>query len=250
MQSHPLTNYSTSNSKEEALAEDEFVNPLPRAVLRNNKPILLDGEWHFALDSDDIGIREKWYMGHDYKNKAQWPGSIEHHIEQLKGIKDNDQKTWQGKVVAWYERDFPLPHLVSNGTPSMLQLTFGACGYETQVWLNGMHLRTIEGEDVHFGEYTSFSYELKEDNLRLFNRLTVRIADTWMLIYRVASRNPMCINAVVSGTRLIRAPYAVSGWSRWNVTDSEAVLVLFQRWKTTSFVLISPHVFMTRVYIR
>jgi hypothetical protein len=60
----------------------------------------------------------------------------------------------------------------------MLQLTFGACGYETQVWLNGMPLKTIEGELVHVGEYTSFSYELPEDMLRPLNRLTVRIADT------------------------------------------------------------------------
>jgi len=60
----------------------------------------------------------------------------------------------------------------------MLQITFGACGYETRVWLNGKLLRTIEGEEVHFGEYTSFSYELPEDDLRQTNRLTVRIADT------------------------------------------------------------------------
>jgi len=176
MELHPVTNYSTSKSKEEALADDEFINPLPRAVLRKNKPILLDGAWSFALDPDDAGLREKWYMGHNYTNTAHWPGSTEHHIEQLKGIKG--EQTWQGKVVAWYERDFPLPQLVSNGAPSMLQLTFGACGYETQVWLNGTHLRTIEGEDVHFGEYTSFSYELNPETLRLFNRLTVRIADT------------------------------------------------------------------------
>ena len=149
---------------------------MPRAVLRRNKPILLDGEWHFALDPDDEGIPKKWYMGHNYTNTAHWPGSIEHHIEQLKDTKEN--KTWQGNVVAWYERDFPLPQLVSSGAPSMLQLTFGACGYETRVWLNGIQLRTVEGEDVHFGKYTSFSYELKESTLRLFNRLTVRIADT------------------------------------------------------------------------
>src|SRR5205809_2432544 len=141
MQAQPYINYSTSKSKEELLADDEFVNPLPRAVLRKNKPMLLDGEWHFALDPQDAGLREKWYLGRNYEDIAHWPGSIEDHIEQLKGLKD--EKAWQGKVVAWYERDFPLPQLLSNGAPSMLQLTFGACGYETQVWLNGIHLRTI-----------------------------------------------------------------------------------------------------------
>jgi hypothetical protein len=60
----------------------------------------------------------------------------------------------------------------------MFQITFGACGYETRVWLNGILLRTIEGEEVHYGEYTSFSYELGPEQLRPVNRLTVRIADT------------------------------------------------------------------------
>jgi hypothetical protein len=60
----------------------------------------------------------------------------------------------------------------------MYQLTFGACGYETRVWLNGIPLKTIEGEEIHYGEYTSFSYELNEAILLPVNRLTVRIADT------------------------------------------------------------------------
>ncbi len=169
------TNYSTSNSKEEK-TEDTRIDYLPRSVIRHNAIILLDGEWRFALDADDAGINEKWYAGHEYKDKADWPGSIEHHIAKAKGIAE--ENTWNEKVVAWYERDFPLPAIAPNGGgPSMLQLTFGACGYETRVWLNGIALKTIEGEEVHLGEYTSFSYELTEDNLKPVNRLTVRIAD-------------------------------------------------------------------------
>jgi hypothetical protein len=172
-----FTNYSTSNSKEESLADDKFINALPRAVVRHNIYVLLDGEWRFEVDTNDAGINEKWYVEHQYKNIAHWPGSIEHHIAEAKGIKE--ENVWQDKVVAWYERDFPLPVTASNGgAPSMLQLTFGACGYETQVWLNGIALKTIEGEEVHLGEYTSFSYELTDEILEPVNRLTVRIADT------------------------------------------------------------------------
>ncbi|GEO08646.1 glycoside hydrolase family 2 protein [Segetibacter aerophilus] len=173
---HP--NYSTSKSKEEVFAEDNFVNPLPRAVVRQNAPILLDGEWKFSLDADDKGLVEAWHLGHDYQDKAHWPGSIEEHIAAAKG--QQAVKAWQDKVVAWYEREFPLP-VRANGNGAehaMLQLTFGACGYETQVWLNGLPLKTIEGELVHVGEYTSFSYELPEEALQPVNRLTVRIADT------------------------------------------------------------------------
>jgi hypothetical protein len=46
------------------------------------------------------------------------------------------------------------------------------------VWLNGVPLKTIEGEEVHYGEYTSFSYELNDAMLLPVNRLTVRIQDT------------------------------------------------------------------------
>jgi beta-galactosidase/beta-glucuronidase len=177
MQTMAFTNYSTSNSKEEWLSHEEALNALPRAVLRRNSFVLLDGEWRFALDAQDIGLVEKWYVHHEYTDHANWPGSIETHIAKAKGIKE--ENAWQGKVVAWYERDFPKPEVTANGAPpSMLQLTFGACGYETQVWLNGIALKTIEGEEVHLGEYTSFSYELKEETLQPINRITVRIADT------------------------------------------------------------------------
>jgi beta-galactosidase/beta-glucuronidase len=172
-QLHP--NYSLTRSKAEGTTDEEVINLLPRAVLRSNSYILLDGEWRFAIDTDDRGLMEGWHLGHDYQQTANWPGSIEEHMEKG-GITDR----WRDKVVAWYEREFPLPQLADeNGNPhSLIQLTFGACGYETTVWLNGKLLRTIEGEEVHIGEYTSFSYELHPTDLKAINRLTVRISDT------------------------------------------------------------------------
>jgi len=172
------TNYNTTKSKEEGFAEDIFINPLPRAVIRSNTPLLLDGEWKFCVDSEDKGLQEAWHLGHDYSHVAEWPGSIEQHMAAAKGQQSG--AAWQDKVVAWYEREFPLPERAKeNGSShSMFQLTFGACGYETQVWLNGIPLKTIEGDEVHVGEYTSFSYELQDEHLKPVNRLTVRIADT------------------------------------------------------------------------
>jgi len=172
--SHP--NYGLANSKEEGAYGSTFVNPLPRAVIRPNSYTLLDGEWKFAVDIEDQGLAEAWYVQHDYEDTATWPGSIEDHMAAAKHIIP-EKKIWRDKVVAWYEREFPLPEK-EDDPRLMLQLTFGACGYETQVWLNGTLLKTIEGEDVHRGEYTSFSYEIRQASLRPNNRLTVRIADT------------------------------------------------------------------------
>jgi beta-galactosidase/beta-glucuronidase len=168
---HP--NYGLTKSREEAVADDEAVNPLPRAVIRPNSFVLLDGEWKFALDTYDKGLNESWYVSHNYDDTAHWPGSVETQMAKEKP----EERSWQDKVVVWYEREFPMPQR-ADGQKAPFQLTFGACGYETRVWLNGFLLKTIEGEEVHIGEYTSFSYELDETILQANNRLTVRIAST------------------------------------------------------------------------
>ena len=161
---------------EEVVNPEESVNLLPRAVLRPNTPMLLDGEWKFGLDPDDRGLSEGWHVDHAYQHTAQWPGSVEAHM--LAAKEQPNSSSWQDRVVVWYEREFTLPQHSEPHPQTMFQLTFGACGFETRVWLNGHLLPTIEGDDVHFGEYTSFSYELSDEFLRPVNRLTVRIADT------------------------------------------------------------------------
>ena len=175
---HAPANYSLSASPPQAEPAEETDpgNPLPRAVLRLNSHVLLDGTWRFAHDDADVGLADNWAQGHAYDHMAQWPGSVEEHLTQARDQPEG--AAWHDQIVVWYEREFDRPVLTKHETQSMLQLTFGACGYETRVWLNGQLLRTIEGEDVHFGEYTSFTYELPAEVLLPVNRLTVRIADT------------------------------------------------------------------------
>lgn len=170
---HP--NFAVTEIKEEKALES-IENELPRTVLRSSKPLLLDGDWKFALDENDAGLGNGWHLHHDFMHEANWPGSVEEHIIKAHGQKDSP--AWHDKVVVWYERLFELPEKTEASEHLMHQLTFGACGYETRVWLNGIPLRTIEGEEVHYGEYTSFTYELNEAHLLPLNRLTVRIADT------------------------------------------------------------------------
>ena len=157
-------------------AAEEPANPLPRSVVRRTPFELLDGEWRFELDPDDRGLREQWYSGHQYERVARFPSSVE---SQLLAVKDRrDVVVGAEQVIAWYEREFEVPASCQSAADFLTQLTFGACGYETRVWLNGELLKTIEGEDVHFGEYTSFSYELPSTYLRSTNRLTLRISDS------------------------------------------------------------------------
>ncbi len=168
----PAANFGFSASQ----SDTQTANPLPRAVSRANNYLLLDGIWNFEVDHNDLGLRENWALGHTYVHTANWPGSVENHLASAR--QEAQPASWQDRVVAWYERDFDLPARAEDDAHSLFQLTFGACGYETRVWLNGFPLRTIEGEAVHYGEYTSFSFELRPEHLRPVNRLTVRIADT------------------------------------------------------------------------
>jgi hypothetical protein len=169
-------NYGLTKGREEGFYEEQFINPLPRAVVRSNAFLLLDGDWKFALDPEDKGLSETWYVDHQYDHTANWPGSVESELAK----QQPEQPAWTDKIVVWYEREFPIPEFEEgeNHESSIFQLTFGACGYETRVWLNGILLKTIEGEEVHIGEYTSFSYELEQHILQDNNRLTVRVANS------------------------------------------------------------------------
>ena len=102
---HP--NYSTSKSRAE-VDDDTIVNSLPRAFLRHNTHVLLDGVWNFSLDPDDKGLQENWQQEHSFPHTAHWPGSVEEHIIAAKG-EQAAAAAWHDKVVAWYEREFPLP---------------------------------------------------------------------------------------------------------------------------------------------
>ena len=156
-----------------------FLDERPRSIVRPGAFVLLDGEWRFERDPGDLGLAANWPAGHAYGSTARWPGSVAALAEAdagpgtTEGADDHETPDF----VAWYERDFDVPEEWRR-SPHPVQLTFGACGYETRVWLNGVPLETTEGEAVHLGEYTSFSYELPDELIRDVNRLTVRIADS------------------------------------------------------------------------
>jgi beta-galactosidase/beta-glucuronidase len=167
--------HALTRGRDEVAPLRPYLNPLPRSVLRPNAYELLDGPWRFALDPEDRGLRERWYLEHTYRSTAHWPGAIEGQMAEAEA--QAARAPIAGEAVAWYEREFDIPPTWLTPTTEV-QVTFGACGYETRTWLNGVPLETVEGEAVHLGEYTSFSYELPREHLAPTNRLTVRIANT------------------------------------------------------------------------
>ncbi len=172
-----MPNLDYQFDQKDATAVLENFNPLPRSVVRRTPFQLLDGEWQFALDMENRGLAEDWHVRHEYARTATFPASIESQIENLRDKKKQcDESSYDG-LVAWYEREFSIPGDWCVWSDCLTQLTFGACGYETRVWLNGTPLLTIEGEEVHLGEYNSFSYELPPELLKEKNRLTIRVFD-------------------------------------------------------------------------
>ncbi|MEA2517945.1 MAG: hypothetical protein QOF49_25 [Chloroflexota bacterium] len=153
-----------------------FLDDRPRSIVRRGAFVLLDGEWRFDRDPENCGLTEQWYLGHAFTSTAHWPGSVAAEVETDVDARGRDPAR-DGDVVVWYEREFAIPAEWRESSHPV-QLSFGACGYETRVWLNGVALLTTEREAVHLGEYSSFSYELPEEHLAEVNRLTVRVADS------------------------------------------------------------------------
>ena len=65
-------------------------NALPRSVIRRGQYSLLDGEWRFALDPDDRGLREGWFRGHRFAGVANWPGAIEGQLASARHAQEQD----------------------------------------------------------------------------------------------------------------------------------------------------------------
>lgn len=136
--------------------EDLARHPRPDFARAGWRP--LDGEWGFALDSWNRGLRERWYKKGDFKKRITVPFCVE---SEASGIGRK-----RGARRMWYSRRFEA------ADPSRrVLLHFGAADYRAIVWLNGR----LVGE--HEGGYTPFSFDLsgylREDNL-----LVVRVSDS------------------------------------------------------------------------
>jgi hypothetical protein len=102
-------------------------NPLPRSVVRRTPYELLDGEWRFALDPEDRGLRDGWHLKRDYTLTAQFPGAIEAQLAKAKVATlelHDSAPDRQEKIVAWYERKFTLSADWSSTPDRLTQLTF------------------------------------------------------------------------------------------------------------------------------
>ncbi|KAF1295127.1 glycoside hydrolase family 2 [Enterococcus sp. JM4C] len=131
------------------------MHPRPQFIRKDWQ--LLDGEWDFAFDDNQIGLKEKWFNGLPESIKINVPFTYE---TKLSGIERYEQH----KVV-WYQRELILDD-------SDYVLNFEGVDYHAEVWLNGVQIGT------HTGGYTRFSLDLENFAVSGSNQLVVRVQDS------------------------------------------------------------------------
>ena len=137
-------------------------NEYPRPQFRRENWQGLNGEWEFAFDDKNEGIKSGLWQGKKaLPLKINVPFSYEC---PASGVGDAAQHD-----VVWYRRTFAIAE--GNGGRRAL-LCFNAADYQTDVWLNGAHVLT------HTGGFTPFSADITDFLKKGGNVIVVRCEDT------------------------------------------------------------------------
>lgn len=124
----------------------------PRPQFRRDKWQSLDGQWDFAFDDNRIGIKQKWFLNHEYSQKITVP-----YAYQCKASGIDIQEVHD---CVWYSNEWQLEPF----SEEIVRLHFGASDYHTKVWVNGSYC----GE--HSGGHSPFYFDISnyiEDNYKV-----------------------------------------------------------------------------------
>ncbi len=122
--------------------------------------LCLDGEWDFAFDRNDEGLKNAWQNKTSFEDKILVP-----FVYQSKKSGINSAEFCE---TVWYKRKVVLPE-VFKGKRAILN--FSAVDYECDVWVNGSHATH------HLGGYTSFKVDVTELLVDGENDITLRVTD-------------------------------------------------------------------------
>ncbi|MBQ8087171.1 MAG: glycoside hydrolase family 2 [Clostridia bacterium] len=122
----------------------------------------LNGEWQFAFDDADEGLRAQWYLaGKQLPLTIQVPFAYQ---TKLSGIGPTDEI----HPIVWYRRSFRVPQEMEG---KRVLLHFGAVDYAARVYINGQ----LTGE--HKGGYTPFAIDITNALTQGDNDLCLRVED-------------------------------------------------------------------------
>ena len=133
----------------------------PRPQFRREHWQALNGEWEFAFDDENTGVkRGPWRGDVSFDKRINVPFTYEY---EASGIGDKTQHD-----VVWYRRTFVIEK-ENEGKRALL--CFNAVDYETDVWVNGVHAIN------HKGGFSPFSCDITDYLKGSENELVVRCFD-------------------------------------------------------------------------
>ncbi|BCA86712.1 beta-glucuronidase [Enterococcus saigonensis] len=130
----------------------------PRPQFMRKKWQDLAGQWQFAFDDHNLGVKEEWFKGLNTTQEITVPYTYE---TKLSGIHDTTHHQ-----VVWYQKEFEIESVKE------FSLVFEGVDYFAQIWLNGQHIGS------HMGAYERFTFEVKDYLLSGTNKLVVRVEDS------------------------------------------------------------------------
>ncbi|WP_059173556.1 glycoside hydrolase family 2 [Bacillus sp. FJAT-27445] len=133
----------------------------PRPQFVRNEWLNLNGEWDFAFDDENVGVREKWFQkGDAFDRKITVPFAYQ---SKLSGIHD---PSFHDHV--WYRREFSVPE---GWKGKRAVLHFGAVDYRAWVYVNGQFV------GFHEGGHTAFSLDITDELTWGTETVVVRVED-------------------------------------------------------------------------
>ncbi|OLS35888.1 glycoside hydrolase family 2 [Bacillus sp. MRMR6] len=136
-------------------------NEYPRPQLVRKDWLNLNGEWDFAFDDKNIGVKEKWFQKESaFDRKITVPFAYQ---TKLSGIHD---PTFHDHV--WYRREFTVP---AGWNQQNVVLHFGAVDYRAWIYVNGQFA------GFHEGGHVSFSLDITDYLTWGKESLVVRVED-------------------------------------------------------------------------
>lgn len=116
-----------------------FRQEYPRPQFVRKQWLNLNGEWNFAFDDENIGLKNNWNTNPNFDKVINVPFTYQC---EMSGINIQDFHD-----VVWYSKKVVLPE---SYTEQSLLLHFGAVDYKSDIWVNGVHVCTHEGGHVPF----------------------------------------------------------------------------------------------------
>ena len=136
-----------------------YKSEYPRPQLEREKWLNLNGTWEFDFDDNNIGLKEKWFIKHQFNKKIEVPFCYQ---SKLSGINDLTPHDY-----VWYKRTFEIP----KDWKESVVIHFGAVDYKTNVYINGQLVGT------HTGGSDSFSFDITNFLTRKLEEIVLYVFD-------------------------------------------------------------------------